>query len=204
MQNETAESIGSETIPTAIQPEHSNTETEQRLTADIAELWSVHVQAQRVVTKTKEELKTIRTNLGERLHAMKQLLSRPGRNGGWSSFLQSHGIPRTSADRLVSVHARSLSPATNVTIGAVVEPTQADVLKFFNGIWPRIEKTLTTHQSIYDFICFTLTRSKIAHEWRDIGILMFHPAVVVPDPPYEIEPQETTTASEDADFEDVF
>jgi hypothetical protein len=90
-----------------------------------------------------------------------------------------------------------LSPATNVTTGAVVEPSQADVLKFFSGIWPRMEKALTTHQSIYDFICFTLTRSKIAHEWRDIGILMFHPAVVVPDPPYEIEPQETTTASED-------
>jgi len=46
-------------------------EEERRLVGEIVELWEVHVQAKSVVKKTKEELKSIRERLSERLHQNK-------------------------------------------------------------------------------------------------------------------------------------
>jgi hypothetical protein len=99
-------------IPRAVQPEQLDAEAERKLTTDINDLWSVHIQAQNTVAATNDELKVIRQHLGERLHEMKLLLARPGRNGQCSPFLQGQGIPRSTADRLVAGHERSLRRRT--------------------------------------------------------------------------------------------
>jgi len=57
-------------VPTAPHSEKPGAEAERRLSTDINDLWSVHVQAQNTVATTKEELKIIRRRLGERLHEM--------------------------------------------------------------------------------------------------------------------------------------
>jgi len=97
-------------FPVAVSPQPSNAtdfEPEQRLSADITELWAVHVQGQTAVKRTRDELRAIRQRLSERLYALKQILARPGRAGQWSSFLATHGIPRSNAE-LVTLSARSV------------------------------------------------------------------------------------------------
>jgi len=170
-------------FPTPVHSEQLDTEAERTLATDINDLWSVHLQAQNTVGTTKDELKVIRQRLGERLHEMKQLLARPGRNGQWSSFLQQQGIPRTTADRLVAGHERSLTPEASCTGDAIHEPTQQDVLMFFTSVWPRLAKTLTTPESIFNFIHCVLTRANIPHECCDDGILMFHSTVAMSGEP---------------------
>ena len=89
-------------VPTEAEFERFFAETEQQVSTDISDLWNWHVRAQNTVATTSEEIRAIRQALGERLHEMKQILARPGRNGQWSSFLQKHGIPQSTADRLVA------------------------------------------------------------------------------------------------------
>jgi hypothetical protein len=178
MEYNIAENIG--LIPTAVQPEQLDAETERKLTTDITDLWSVHVQAQNTVATTKEELKVIRQNLGERLHEMKQLLARPGRNGQWSSFLQEHGIPRTTGDRLIAGHLRSVAPETNCPSDAIHAPTTEDIEKLFKSRRPKLARILTTRESVYGFILCLISRASLPHERRDEGILIFHPTVAAP------------------------
>ena len=109
-------------VPTAVHSGQLDTEAERKLTTDINDLWSVHVQAQNTVATTKDKLKVIRQRLGERLHEMKLLLARPGRNGQWSSFLQEHGIPRTRADRLIAGHLRSVAPWRTAPLVPFIHP----------------------------------------------------------------------------------
>jgi len=181
-------------IPTEVQSEYPETETERKLAIDIIDLWDVHVQAQTTVATTKEELKVIRQQLGERLHEMKQLLARPGRNGEWSPFLKEHKIPRTTADRLVAAHERLLAPQANCTNGAVHEPTEQDIQKFFTSVWPKLAKTLTTPESVYEFVSCIITRTIIPHEFRDEGILMFHPTVAAQEEPQFVMPEHVPPA----------
>ena len=114
---------------------------------------------------------------------MKQLLARPGRNGQWSSFLQQQGIPRTTADRLVAGHKRSLAPEANCANDAIHEPTEQDIQKLFSSVWPRLAKTLTTPDSIFTFLHFVILRADIPHEYSDEGILMYRPIVAMSGEP---------------------
>ena len=120
MQNDTAVITAAELIPIAVSS-MTEAETEQQLAATISELWSVHAQAKSIVKRTKADLKAVRDNLAEKLYAMKRLLARPGRAGQWSSFLTQGGISRTSADRLVAAHEKSLGVDGNCTSGAPKE-----------------------------------------------------------------------------------
>jgi len=181
-------------IPTEVQSEYPETETERKLAIDIIDLWDVHVQAQTIVATTKEELKVIRQSLGERLHEMKQLLARPGRNGEWSPFLKEHKIPRTTADRLVAAHERSLAPQANCTDGAIHKPTVQDVQRLFTSIRPRLAKILTTQESVYAFILCLISRASLPYERRDEGILMFHPTVATQEEPQFVMPEHVPPA----------
>ena len=166
-------------IPAAVHSEQLDAEAERKLTTDINDLWSVHIQAQNTIATTNDELRVIRQRLGERLHEMKQLLARPGRNGQWSSFLQQQSIPRSTADRLVAGHERSLAPETNCFSDAIPKPTKQDIQRLLTSVWPRLAKTLTTPDSIFTFLHFVILRADIPHEYRDEGILMYRPIVAM-------------------------
>jgi hypothetical protein len=125
--------------------------TEAALSEEIGQLWSVHIQTKTTIDRTKEELQTIRLDLGARLHEMKKLLSTPGRNGRWSSWLQERQIPRATADRLVMRHQRSLHPDAN-RLNEAFEPSEQEVMRLFNSILPKLRRTLRTPQSLYRFV----------------------------------------------------
>jgi hypothetical protein len=119
---------------------------------EIASLWSAHQNAKIAARATKAELHEIRARLGEQLCRMKQGLAQPGRSGQWSSFLRERGIPRATADRLVSCHLRLLSPDANRPSEAVSEPTEEDVQRLFLSIWPRLRRSLRSRQSLQLFV----------------------------------------------------
>jgi hypothetical protein len=65
---------------------------EAQLVDEVATLWRVHSQAHTSLKKTRDELKSIRTDLSRRLYELKGLLARPGGGGTWSGFLAARVI----------------------------------------------------------------------------------------------------------------
>jgi hypothetical protein len=126
---------------------------ETKLTNEIADMWRIHTQSQAALHKTRAELKQIRTELSQRLHELKAVLSRPGRAGGWSSFLDAQAIPRSTADRLVRNHEKALNTeGGNCASEQIPEPTDVIVRRYFSALWPRLSRILTTRESIELFI----------------------------------------------------
>jgi hypothetical protein len=126
---------------------------EAQLTNEIADMWRVHTQSRAALHKTRAELKQIRTELSQRLHELKSVLSRPGRGGAWSSFLDAQAIPRSTADRLVHNHEKVLNTeGGNCPSEQISEPTDVTVRRYFSALWPRLSRILTTRESIEMFI----------------------------------------------------
>ena len=173
-----------ETIENAIIPEAEaqpgttqpdDTAIETQLAEEINTLWSDHVRLSADRKATSKELRQIRASLAERLSGMKSLLSRPGRVGQWRGWLRQQGIPRSTADRLVSRHAETLvGDNGNVPTGAISEPGEADAEKLARNVWLRFGKLLTTHESILRFIGCIVTASGVAHEQREEGLVIFN------------------------------
>jgi hypothetical protein len=90
--------------------------------------------------------------LGEHLSELKEMLSKPGRGGQWSSFLKEKGIPRATADRLVQRHEQLINPTANCVSEPISEPTIEEVQKLFASVWPKLGRTLRTKQSLDLFI----------------------------------------------------
>src|SRR5215472_13541977 len=86
----------------------NNLQTEINLAVEISDLWSAHVHAESTIRRTVAELREVRLNLAAKLHEMKKLLARPGRNGGWARFLSTQNIPLSTADRYVKQHEATL------------------------------------------------------------------------------------------------
>lgn len=127
--------------------------TEMKLVQKIGDLWQVHLQAQTSMDKTRDGLKKVRTHLSRRLHQLKGVLSRPGRSGEWSSFLKSHGIPRSTADRLVRVYERTLSPEDkSCTADAIVESVEVAMRRQVMSLWPKLSRVLATPEAVNMFV----------------------------------------------------
>jgi hypothetical protein len=140
----------SESVCTDFTPEII--ESHNDLGEAITNLWVAHANAKIAARATNEELRNIRAKLGEQLCQMKDVLARPGRGGQWSSFLMERGIPRATADRLVARHLRSLNPDENCVTEDVSEPTDEEVQKLFIAVWPKLQRTLRSRESLHLFI----------------------------------------------------
>jgi len=153
------------TEPLAADLSPETMDSQKELGEAITSLWSAHLNAKNAARATKEELRTIRAELGEQLHKLKQVLAQPGRGGQWSGFLREHKIPRATGDRLVERHLRSLNPNVNCVTEQISEPTEEDVQKLFNAVWPQLQSTLRSRESLGVFI--DLLKSKF--ESSEIG-----------------------------------
>ena len=146
-QTETASIAPTLEVPTATDS------AEAQLTNEIADMWRIHNQAQTSLHKTRAELKQIRTNLSHRLHELKAVLSRPGRGGAWSSFLESQRIPRSTADRLVRGYEKTIAAeGENCTSEQTPEPTDVVVRRYVHALWPRLSRVLTSSEAVHVFI----------------------------------------------------
>jgi hypothetical protein len=122
------------------------------LTTEIMQYWEIHEHCQGSLREANHEAREVRRHLGGLLFRLKQVLAKLGRDGRWSSFLNEHGIPRATADRLVARHQRSLDPGANRLNEATSEPTAEQVQKVFKSVWPRLRRVLVTPRSIYQFV----------------------------------------------------
>jgi hypothetical protein len=165
--------IETASLATGIGDAANDLHAEVRLAGEISELWSAHVRAEGTIKRTIVELRTLRLNLGEQLYRMKKLLSRPGRNGGWASFLAAQNIPLSTADRSVRRYEASLDmPAGNVTTDQISQV--AEVREMFQALWPRLRRALRTQAMVFEFICLlTDACGKSGRELREDGILVF-------------------------------
>ena len=159
--------------PATAQPDDGAIET--RLAREISELWSSHVRLSGDRKATSTELRQVRARLAERLHAMKSLLSRPGRGGQWRSWLRERRIPRSTADRLAARHAETLgSQDGNRPTEAISDPTLT-AEKLATSVWLSLRKKLPTCESVVQFIGCLVTAAGVAHEWRTEGLMILNP-----------------------------
>jgi hypothetical protein len=139
------------TLP-AVESAQTEGETEARLNSEIKSLWSAHQSSKATAKHTKEELKTLRLDLGHKLCEMKSLLVRTGRGGGWAAYLRSHGLPRASAERYINQHEALLKPETNRLTETISEPSEDDVRRLVRSLLPRLRRVLTTPGSVSLFL----------------------------------------------------
>jgi hypothetical protein len=126
---------------------------EPQLLGEISDLWQIHAQTQGTLKKSREDIKRIRADLSERLHQLKAVLSRPGRGGAWSSFLGAQKIPRSTADRLVRGHEKTIAVKEgNCTTEQISEPDEVVVRRYCRGLWPKLSKLLTNTDLMEIFV----------------------------------------------------
>ena len=155
---------------------------QDRLTQEISELWSNHTLLSNNHKTTAKELRQIRARLAERLYAMKNLLSRPGRGGEWRGWLSERRIPRSTADRLVARHVETLGIEDgNVPTGAISNSPEDSAEKLAKSVWQRFGKLLTTDESVILFIDRIAELSGVGHERREEGLMIFSPVHKVAD-----------------------
>lgn len=134
-------------------PQPVDTPIEDQLNLEIIDLWSENVRLNENKKFTAKELRQIRTHLAEKLFEMKSLLSRPGRNGEWRGWLRERKIPRSTADRLVTRHAETVSKSNegNVLTEAINDGEDT-VEKLVHSLLPRLKRNLPDTQSVFQFI----------------------------------------------------
>jgi hypothetical protein len=126
---------------------------EPQLIGEIGDLWQSHARTQGTLKKGREEIKRIRADLSERLHQLKAVLSRPGRGGAWSSFLETQKIPRSTADRLVRAHEKAtIVQEGNCPSEQISEPPQVVVGRYCRRLWPRLSQVLISKELVEFFI----------------------------------------------------
>jgi hypothetical protein len=164
--------------PAVISPDYSIDELqdEKFLTETITELWTTRQLYSTEIKGERQCIRGIDSKLGQMMFQMKLILAKPGRGGGWSSWLVERGISRATADRLVNRFAKSRGLYDQLSHEAVsAEPTEIQINTLFASVWPRIERRLPTPRARYDFLRCYLYRSGLAHEWQNNGILVYEP-----------------------------
>jgi len=160
-----------------ITEEDGTSSDETQVDAEIIRLWSAQRDQAATVRKTREELKALRCNLAERLHAMKTLLVQTGRGGRWASYLREHRIPRATADRYVQQHELTSAPPEQKRLSeAFIAPTGEDVERLFQKLASQLLRVLTTQGAAFSFVIELLHNVPgVDGDVTDDGVIIFRP-----------------------------
>ena len=124
-------------IPPALQSANctpDELQNEAFLTDQIETLWRIRQCHANAIKTDLKGMRSVDKTLGHLLFQMKSLLVKPGRNGGWSSWLADKKVARSSADRLVNRFAKSIAPKLPQGAVSEQEPTEADIGKLFGAV----------------------------------------------------------------------
>jgi hypothetical protein len=149
---------------------------ETALTAQITELWRLHINYAASMRSQTQNLRSLRAELGKRLSEMKQILARPGRGGEWSGWLRERRIPRATADRLVTKYERSLNPDENRLTESISEPTEEEIQTLLDRMLPKLRKALPTKTSVYKFIELLASLSVLERWETEEGFFLVKPS----------------------------
>jgi hypothetical protein len=131
---------------------------EVRITARVETLWKKHEDGKVKQKHSQETLKKIRVELAERLSELKSIHSRPGRAGNFSTVLKTIGIPRSTANRLVSafenIAAKDASncPTGTITGELTFEEAAKKVRQLSVATWSRVRKHVTSAELLAEYI----------------------------------------------------
>lgn len=137
----------------AAEPTATSDTVEDALVKRISELWSSHAVRNSEVRHSREQLRSLRLELGKDLSQYKKLLARTGRGGKWTSFLTEQRISRTTADRYIQLWDATQDPeGKNRVSGAISEPTADQIAALVKMECARLLKRLITPESRKRFI----------------------------------------------------
>lgn len=150
---------------------------EAEINAQIAALWSAQKDQAANARRTRDELKAVRAQLGERLHHMKASLVQSGRVGRWASYLRENRIPRATADRYVNRHEATLAPSSEKRLTeAISVPTEQDVYQLVRKLLPQMLRVLTTQEAAFTFVVEMVCGLPGIHgDVTDAGAMVFRP-----------------------------
>lgn len=163
---------------------------ESVLTSQIVQLWLVHQDCQSAIKQETQQFRSLRSELGKRLHQMKALLARPGRSGGWSAWLKERRIPRATADRLVTKFERSLNPDGNCLTAQFTEPTDQEIQSLLDKLLPKLRRVLKTPASAYRFLDLLSSSFALIRKDTEEGLVVVKPGAhvaVEQSPPAEAQ-----------------
>jgi ElaB/YqjD/DUF883 family membrane-anchored ribosome-binding protein len=129
-------------------PTQTESEVETRLTEEIQSLWAAHQEHKTASKQSKDQLRAVRDQLAEKLHAMKSPVVRTGRGSGWTAYLRSERLSRATADRYVSRHESLLNPPEKRLTEAISKPSEDDIRRLVRSLLPRLRRVLTTREWI--------------------------------------------------------
>jgi hypothetical protein len=147
---------------------------ENHITEEVTALWGEHVRVVGAKKATTAELRLLRAKLAEKLYEAKGLLCLPGRSGRWLGWLKEAGVPRSTADRLVTRHAETLGITENIPSEAI--NPQVEVEKLIKATVPRLRRVLTSPQMAYQYVLGVIKELDLPCETKDGGILLAQPS----------------------------
>lgn len=148
------------------------------LTAEICQLWEAHRRFDGEIETETIQQRAVENSLGQLLFETKRQLASPGRNGRWSRFLRDYMIDRVMADRLVGRYCRANNLILKLPMEAIFEPTEIEITTLFLGLWPKLERILTTPQSRFEFLRCLVVRASMSHSGCDSGIVLDDPSYI--------------------------
>jgi hypothetical protein len=126
---------------------------EDALMMRISNLWSTHALQRTEMSRSREQLRVLRLELGKDLSHYKEMLARTGRDGKWTPFLRERKIPRATADRYVRRWKESQMPAAEKRLTeAVPEPTPDEIAALAKKTSAKALKSLPTSDSRKQFL----------------------------------------------------
>ncbi len=191
--------------PANLSPDYSTAEFEDEnfLSSEINSLWAVRQQYDEGIKGHRTGIRKLDGALGQLLFNAKLLLAKPGRNGGWSSWLAERKIARATADRLVIRFAKSRDIDLKSTRESINEPSEVEISKLVCTIAKRIEDKLTTQRSRYDLVCGLAHRLGLIITSDDAGLHIADPSAPVTEPPVQ-EPLAAASSVEADAYHQVF
>lgn len=181
---------------------------EEFVESEINQLWLIHQCCATDIESGQYRQRSVTNSLGQLLYTMKSILASPGRGGKspgrggkWSKWLRERRISRASGDRWIQRYVDAFHLSSEST-QAIPEPSEAQINALLASIRPRLDRSLTTPRSRFDFLRILLYRSGLTYDWRDDCIVAYEPGSEPAREPDVISSmQETLTA--DGQNEDV-
>jgi hypothetical protein len=107
----------------------------------VGRLWQDHAA---LVRNTRNQSKSRRKQLAVELSELKERLCQAGRSGRWKGFLKEYNIPRSTADRLVDQHRRSLPGNCPTGASTQAPPSDEEIRARVKTLAPKLRNFLVT------------------------------------------------------------
>jgi hypothetical protein len=139
---------------------------DQYVAGEIVTRWFHREQSRRLMNVHETEMLQLDAELAELLFRRKQMLSRLGRNGQWSLWLQQQKISRSTADRLVAQYAESHGLSDELRHREILEPLQGNISVAAHRVFKRLKNMLKTPRARMIFIRVLADLFQLSVDWE--------------------------------------